>query len=81
MKRWLETQGYALCVNLAVLRVCRGWPIGWLENVWAAIWYRYYCPRPAINDWTARACVNAGYCGCNNHDRYAPPPANRGGEA
>lgn len=34
------------------------------------ILYRYRCPRPIIDDPTARACVLAGKCGCDNQDRY-----------
>lgn len=71
MKRWLEKQGYILCTTLAVWRVCNGWPVAWLENIWTGIWYRYYCPRPVVDDWTARACVCACQCGCSNLDRYA----------
>lgn len=72
MKRWLETQGYALCFKLAALR--RGKPFGGLEKLWAGIWYRYYCPHPILgHDNTARACNNAGCCGCLNLDRYGTP--------
>lgn len=27
---------------------------------------RYYCPRPIGKDKTARACIAAGNCGCDN---------------
>lgn len=39
---------------------------GWLE----ALYYRYYCPRPVIDNPSARACVRAGNCGCDNAPRY-----------
>jgi hypothetical protein len=78
MKRYLETKGQALCGWLAVMRVYHGQPWGWLEAVWIGVWWRYYCPRPVIDDWTARACANSGNCGCNNLDRYAHPSAHRG---
>lgn len=55
MKRWFETKGHALCWWLAVMRVDHGQPWGWLETAWTTIWWRYYCPRPVIDDWTARA--------------------------
>ena len=42
----------------------------WLElhfpRIWAATYARYYCPRPIIDDKTARACIDAGQCGCDN---------------
>ncbi len=42
----------------------------WLEvnfpRIWAATYSRYYCPRPILKNKTARACIAAGYCGCNN---------------
>lgn len=67
MKRRLETLGYVLCFKLATLRVDRGWPWGWVEIVWTGIWYRYYCPYPiGDHEWTARACIKAGWCGCTN---------------
>lgn len=34
--------------------------------------YRYCCPRPIIDDISARACVLAGCCGCDNQERYDP---------
>jgi hypothetical protein len=73
MKRWLETRGQRLCAWLAVMRVDHGQPWGWLESAWIGIWWRYYCPRPCIDDWTARACFKAGHCGCNNADRFRDP--------
>jgi hypothetical protein len=70
MRRWIEVRGQALCTWLAVMRVYHGQPWGWLEAAWVGIWWRYYCPRPAIDDWTARACFKSGNCGCNNADRF-----------
>lgn len=35
------------------------------------LFFRYYCPYPILEDRSARACVEAGKCGCNNQDRYA----------
>ena len=82
MRRWLETRGYIFCNQLAVWRVCNRWPVAWLENIWTGIWYRYYCPRPVIANWTARACVEGCHCGCENQ-RFYPvvAPADRGGAA
>lgn len=66
MKRWLETQGYVLVWTLALRkgRVAR-----WLHDRWSGFWYRHYCPCPIASSggWTARACIRAGNCGCNNH--------------
>lgn len=70
MRRWLEQRGYDLCATLAIWRVCRGWPVAWLENAWTGIWYRFYCPHPTLDNWTARACVKADCCGCNNLEHY-----------
>jgi hypothetical protein len=70
MKRWLETKGHALCIWLAVMRVYHGQPWGWLETAWTGIWWRYYCPYPTIDDWTARACFKSGNCGCSSGDRF-----------
>lgn len=53
--------GYTLCIG----RPSR------LRDWWASIWYRYYCPRPIIDDPTAKACVRSGCCGCDNQGRYA----------
>ena len=77
MKRWLETRGYLLCWDLAKLRI-RGWPVGWLDRAWCAIWYRFYCPYPIKGNWTARSCVEAGNCGCRNLPRYAALPSAKG---
>lgn len=60
MRRAIEKFMYGLCWH----------PIGWIRNAVASIWYHYYCPRPIIDDWTARACNMAGNCGCNNQVRY-----------
>lgn len=69
VNRWLDEKGYVLCFTLARLRIDWGWPFGWLEYVWAGIWYHYRCPYPIIKDHSARACVEAGNCGCNNGPR------------
>lgn len=50
-----ESIGYGLCM--------RG---GWISDLWSKIWYRWYCPYPIIDDHSARACIKAGCCGCNN---------------
>lgn len=71
MRRWLERCGYGLCFTLAFWRVCKHWPVSWVEHAWTWVWYRYYCPYPVVDEWTARACVRSGNCGCNNLDRYA----------
>jgi hypothetical protein len=77
MRRWLETFGYSICFRLAALRVFHGWPVGWLESAWTAIWYRYYCPYPIQDNWTARACVRGGHCGCDNFALYAAEDTKR----
>lgn len=69
MRRWIETQGYVLVWNLALRR---GPAWRWLHDTWADFWYRHYCPYPTIDDsLTARACIKAGACSCNNLDRYS----------
>ena len=78
MRRWLETRGYLLCFDLCMMRGWVGRALAW---AWCGIWYRYYCPYPIQDRWTARACNAAGKCGCNNLDRYAHPSADRGGAA
>jgi hypothetical protein len=64
MKRWLEEKGYELVWWLAL----RKGPIGrWAHWTWADFWYRHYCPYPTVkHSLTARACIKAGACGCNN---------------
>jgi hypothetical protein len=56
---WLDTFCYGLC------RGDRRF-----GRLWASIWYRYRCPYPIITDHSARACVAAGHCGCDNQSRY-----------
>lgn len=58
MTRWLEELGYRLC-----------WHRGWLAFQWSRIWYHFRCPYPIIADHSARACVAAGHCGCDNGPR------------
>jgi hypothetical protein len=58
MMQWLDTLGYRLC-----------WRSGWLAFQWSRIWYHYRCPYPIITDHSARACVEAGHCGCDNGQR------------
>lgn len=41
----------------------------WFQTRWL---YRYCCPRPAMDDISAKACVLAGWCGCDNQERYDP---------
>jgi len=55
MKRLFEEWGYGLCF--------RG---DWIARLWCPLWYRWYCPHPIIADHSARACIAAGACGCNN---------------
>lgn len=31
---------------------------------------RYYCPLPIGTAYTARACFDAGHCGCDNSRRF-----------
>lgn len=44
----------------------------WLEihfpRIWGQTYARYYCPRPIGDAKTARQCIAAGHCGCNNQD-------------
>lgn len=46
------------------------WSINWFWDRFARLWFRYYCPRPVIDDPSAKACVRSGNCGCDNYDRY-----------
>lgn len=55
MKRWLEGIGYSLC-----------WRGDWISRAWCPVWFHFYCPYPIISDYTARACIAAGKCGCSN---------------
>lgn len=75
MKRWFETQGYVAVWWLAL----RQGPLArWLHDTWSSFFFRRYCPYPTLKDnWTARACVESGCCGCNNQDRCTIPPAYR----
>ncbi len=60
MPDWLDKFGYRLC-----------WRVSWFSQfVWCQIWYRYRCPVPIIDDHSARACAESGYCGCDNKRRY-----------
>lgn len=45
----------------------------WITSIVAPILFRWYCPYPIQDDWTARACIEAGTCGCNNEPRYRIP--------
>lgn len=29
------------------------------------------CPAAILDDWSARACIRAGHCGCNEMERIA----------
>jgi len=46
----------------------------WLElhfpRIWAVTYARYYCPRPIGDARTARQCIAAGHCGCDNLAYY-----------
>lgn len=64
--RWLDELGYRLC-----------WKRGWLASQWARIWYYYRCPYPIIKDHSARACIAAGNCGCDNAGRYPSPQSTK----
>ena len=37
----------------------------WISDLWAPIWFRWWCPYPVIADYSARACVASGDCGCD----------------
>lgn len=63
MKRALEEFGYRLTWWFYLNHRCE-----WLGDLWCKIWFRFYCPHPIIDDMTARACIKAGHCGCNNQD-------------
>lgn len=69
MIRWLDELGYRMC-----------WRSGWLATQWARVWYHYRCPYPVIKDHSARACVKAGHCGCNNGPRLSFLLQHQGGE-
>lgn len=55
MWRWFDDLGYRLCL--------RG---SWIYDRWAHVWFRWRCPHPIISDRSARACIAAGHCGCDN---------------
>lgn len=61
------TELYAEPIPLLV-----GWIYGltmrgdWISRIVATIWFRWYCPYPIGKNWTARQCIEAGNCGCNN---------------
>lgn len=42
--------------------------VDWLAN----LIYRFACPYPIYENWTPRACIRSGNCGCNN--RVPPSP-------
>jgi hypothetical protein len=42
---------------------------GFLANLAARVLFHWYCPYPLRDDWTARACIKAGDCGCSNSVR------------
>jgi hypothetical protein len=44
----------------------------WITRIVAPLWFRWYCPHPLRADMTARACVEAGDCGCNNQPLRIP---------
>jgi hypothetical protein len=56
MRRKLEIIGYTLCFGN-----------GRISRLWSRIFFRWYCPYPLRGDWSARACIKAGDCGCDNH--------------
>lgn len=62
VRRRLEDFGYGLC-----------WRGTKLSFLWCRIWYRFYCPSPIGKNKTARACIAAGECGCDNNPRIMPP--------
>jgi len=66
MRRWLEERGYMLVYKLALSELPGA---RWLHDVWARFWYRHYCPHPIQDNLTARACIDAGTCGCSNLPR------------
>ncbi len=38
----------------------------WLEDHWLAVKYRFRCPYPIDGHKSARSCIRAGLCGCDN---------------
>lgn len=42
----------------------------WISDIVGRVWFRWYCPSPLHDDWTARACISAGDCGCNNNPSF-----------
>ncbi len=34
------------------------------------LWTRYYCPIPIEDAYTARDCIERGWCGCDNAERF-----------
>jgi hypothetical protein len=60
MRRTLERAMYRLC-----------WRGNWLSDLIAPLWFRWYCPYPLHDDWTARHCLGCGDCGCGNSRREA----------
>jgi hypothetical protein len=56
MKRAIETFMYGLC-----------WRGDWITRLVGPIWFRWYCPHPVRSDWSARVCIAAGDCGCDNN--------------
>lgn len=59
----LKTRWHRFGYGLAIGRP------NWLRDKWGDIWFRFYCPRPVIENPTARACIAAGECGCSNGDQ------------
>lgn len=47
--------GYSLCFRS-----------DWISDLWAPIWFRWWCPYPVIADYRAKACIASGNCGCDN---------------
>lgn len=41
----------------------------WIAGIIATVLFRWYCPYPLLDDWTARTCIREGLCGCNNTKR------------
>ena len=49
--------------------------LGRCDWFWA-IYFWYRCPYPVSADHSARACIRAGHCGCDN---FEPFPTDDGG--
>ena len=66
MKHWLITAGYVTADRLGA-ESWRGPYWRKAADIWCSFFYRRYCPYPTVkDDWSVRACIEAGRCGCSN---------------